>query len=269
MLTPSTNLIMLFPLFNLTGQRQTVSTKIIKGHDDKPKGFGYVEFTTLDGLKEALERTGGQMQGRTVRVSVAEPRESIWDSLRSAHRKNRRAETMLPGELDVSQPSRVDSVVGSVEPRWPSLPTNGDDPVPFLPDRLRRAGPPLPGLILPTGSKAILLDPLPTLSIEIGVLPGAASSPRTLTLLRPLDENPVSAGWASGAVALLRGRKEHSEVHRVVGSGIGPLPEVLSNRVEIDLLPWRRPQTIGGRTVLPVRPHLLPRRISLRPRRLL
>jgi hypothetical protein len=30
----------------------------------------------LDGLKEALERSGGQMQGRTVRVSVAEPRES-------------------------------------------------------------------------------------------------------------------------------------------------------------------------------------------------
>jgi hypothetical protein len=29
----------------------------------------------LDGLKEALERSGGQMQGRTVRVSVAEPRE--------------------------------------------------------------------------------------------------------------------------------------------------------------------------------------------------
>lgn len=55
---------------------QTVSTKLIKGHDDKPKGFGYVEFTTLDGLKEALERSGGQMQGRTVRVSVAEPRES-------------------------------------------------------------------------------------------------------------------------------------------------------------------------------------------------
>lgn len=62
---------------------QTVSTKLIKGHDDKPKGFGYVEFTTLDGLKEALERSGGQMQGRTVRVSVAEPRESSSLELRT------------------------------------------------------------------------------------------------------------------------------------------------------------------------------------------
>jgi RNA recognition motif-containing protein len=33
--------------------------KIIKDRDDKPKGFGYVEFETLDGLKDALTRTGG------------------------------------------------------------------------------------------------------------------------------------------------------------------------------------------------------------------
>lgn len=33
--------------------------KIIKDRDDKPKGFGYVEFETLDGLKEGLSRSGG------------------------------------------------------------------------------------------------------------------------------------------------------------------------------------------------------------------
>ncbi|KAI9726539.1 MAG: hypothetical protein M1834_008981 [Cirrosporium novae-zelandiae] len=41
--------------------------------DHKPKGFGYVEFGSLDGLKKALDFSGQQLQGRNVRVSVAEP----------------------------------------------------------------------------------------------------------------------------------------------------------------------------------------------------
>ena len=40
----------------------------------KPKGFGYVEFGSLDGLKKALDLSGTQFQGRNIRVSVAEPR---------------------------------------------------------------------------------------------------------------------------------------------------------------------------------------------------
>jgi translation initiation factor 4B len=39
----------------------------------KPKGFGYVEFGTLDGLKKALQLNGLQFQGRNIRISVAEP----------------------------------------------------------------------------------------------------------------------------------------------------------------------------------------------------
>ncbi|KAF2809088.1 RNA-binding domain-containing protein [Mytilinidion resinicola] len=39
----------------------------------KPKGFGYVEFGSLDGLKKALELNGTQFQGRNIRISVAEP----------------------------------------------------------------------------------------------------------------------------------------------------------------------------------------------------
>ena len=42
----------------------------------KPKGFGYVEFGSLDGLKKALDLSGTQFQGRNIRVSVAEPRTS-------------------------------------------------------------------------------------------------------------------------------------------------------------------------------------------------
>lgn len=42
--------------------------------DRKPKGFAYVEYGTLEGLKKALEANGTQFQGRNIRVSVAEPR---------------------------------------------------------------------------------------------------------------------------------------------------------------------------------------------------
>lgn len=44
--------------------------------DMKPKGFGYVEFATLEGLKKALDLSGRDLAGRAVRTSVAEPRTS-------------------------------------------------------------------------------------------------------------------------------------------------------------------------------------------------
>ncbi|KAH9481526.1 putative eukaryotic translation initiation factor 4H [Psilocybe cubensis] len=52
---------------------KTKSVKIIRDKDEKPKGFGYIEFEDLDGLKEALGKTGSNFSGRTIRVSVAEP----------------------------------------------------------------------------------------------------------------------------------------------------------------------------------------------------
>ncbi|KAF2197338.1 hypothetical protein GQ43DRAFT_444337 [Delitschia confertaspora ATCC 74209] len=41
--------------------------------EHKPKGFGYVEFGSVDGLKKALELSGTSFQGRNIRVSVADP----------------------------------------------------------------------------------------------------------------------------------------------------------------------------------------------------
>ncbi|KAF8594828.1 hypothetical protein BDV93DRAFT_529064 [Ceratobasidium sp. AG-I] len=49
------------------------SVKVIRDRDEKPKGFGYVEFDTLDGLKNGLAKSGTQLNSRTIRVSVAEP----------------------------------------------------------------------------------------------------------------------------------------------------------------------------------------------------
>ncbi|KAK0557363.1 Eukaryotic translation initiation factor 4B [Tilletia horrida] len=65
-----------------------VSIRLVTGHDGKPKGFGYVEFESLDGLKDALSRSGGQLAGRAVRVSVAEPpKESGFGARRGGPRR--------------------------------------------------------------------------------------------------------------------------------------------------------------------------------------
>lgn len=56
---------------------QVTSVRIVEDKvDHKPKGFGYAEFASLDGLKKALDFNGSQFQGRNIRVSVAEPRKS-------------------------------------------------------------------------------------------------------------------------------------------------------------------------------------------------
>ena len=42
----------------------------------KPKGFGYVEFRSLEGLKKALDLSGTPFRNRDIRISVADPRTS-------------------------------------------------------------------------------------------------------------------------------------------------------------------------------------------------
>jgi translation initiation factor 4B len=57
------------------GDCEVTNVRIVEDKlDRKPKGFGYVEFGSVDGLKKALALSGSQFQGRNVRVSVAEPR---------------------------------------------------------------------------------------------------------------------------------------------------------------------------------------------------
>jgi translation initiation factor 4B len=57
------------------GDCEVTNVRIVEDKlDQKPKGFGYVEFATVDGLKKALALTESQFMGRNIRVSVAEPR---------------------------------------------------------------------------------------------------------------------------------------------------------------------------------------------------
>lgn len=59
---------------------QVTKVRIVEDKlDRKPKGFGYVEFATLEGLKKALSYAGSSLAGRTIRVSVADPRKPYTD----------------------------------------------------------------------------------------------------------------------------------------------------------------------------------------------
>ena len=56
---------------------QVTNVRIVEDKiDHKPKGFGYVEFATLEGLKAALTLSETSFMGRNVKISVAEPRMS-------------------------------------------------------------------------------------------------------------------------------------------------------------------------------------------------
>jgi len=46
---------------------------MVSGFDGKPKGFCYAEFAEPNALRKALDMSGTQLAGRTVRISVAEP----------------------------------------------------------------------------------------------------------------------------------------------------------------------------------------------------
>ena len=74
----------------------------------KPKGFGYAEFASLDGLKRALEFNNTQFQGRNIRVSVAEPRKQHFPTLCESSRLStyiilifQKKTDLMPGTLAI------------------------------------------------------------------------------------------------------------------------------------------------------------------------
>ncbi|KAJ2792810.1 Eukaryotic translation initiation factor 4B [Coemansia linderi] len=51
------------------------SVRLVRDREtDKLKGFGYVQFDTLDALKEAVGKDGSEMSGRQLRINVSESR---------------------------------------------------------------------------------------------------------------------------------------------------------------------------------------------------
>jgi translation initiation factor 4B len=59
-----------------------VNVRLIEDRElQRPKGFGYVEFETLDGLKQALALDGESFGGRMIKIKVADPRESTLISI--------------------------------------------------------------------------------------------------------------------------------------------------------------------------------------------
>ncbi|GAP89647.1 putative translation initiation factor 4B [Rosellinia necatrix] len=65
---------------------EITSVRIIEDRiEQRPKGFAYAEFATLDGLKKALSLDGNSFQGRTIKVRIADPpkeRDNRGDSAR-------------------------------------------------------------------------------------------------------------------------------------------------------------------------------------------
>ncbi|KAG6004473.1 hypothetical protein E4U21_001045 [Claviceps maximensis] len=79
-----------------------VSVRIIEDRElQRPKGFGYVEFTNAEGLTKALTLDGESFQGRPIRIKVADPPrggDSRGDSTRDLSDWSRKGPlTDLPG----------------------------------------------------------------------------------------------------------------------------------------------------------------------------
>lgn len=43
----------------------------------RPKGFGYVEFADIEGLKKALTLDGESFNGRMIKIKIADPRKLL------------------------------------------------------------------------------------------------------------------------------------------------------------------------------------------------
>lgn len=75
-----------------------ISVRLVSGHDGRPRGYGYVEFSTLDELKDALTYAGRPLDGRNVRVSVAEAPRSGFRSAAADDASQWRRSTPLPSD---------------------------------------------------------------------------------------------------------------------------------------------------------------------------
>ncbi|CAG8706007.1 12541_t:CDS:2, partial [Gigaspora rosea] len=93
-----------------------ITIRILRDRDDKPKGFGYVEFEDVESLTKALQLSGESLGNRPIRVSVAEP-----PARDREQREDRTAgEWRRPREPSVPSPrsDRFSDKPGHREERW-------------------------------------------------------------------------------------------------------------------------------------------------------
>lgn len=165
------------------------AVRIMKDPQGQSKGFGYVEFPTQDKLKEALATNGTQLAGRTIRVTVAEARESL------------PVMANCPSQTLMIQLPREES--SPLLP--PTRPANGVDPVPCplvtppppLVDKaltltLRRLEVTETGRPLEVLDSLLLLLPRPAGCVETARVPVGRESLRPLMML---DSGGAPSRW--------------------------------------------------------------------------
>ncbi|TBU53087.1 hypothetical protein BD310DRAFT_830918, partial [Dichomitus squalens] len=237
----------------------TKSVKIIKDRDDKPKGFGYVEFNDLDGLKDAIAKSGSTLAGRGIRVSVAEPPKE-----RSGFGGGG-----FDDDAKFAGPWRRDGPL-------PDLPSRGDGP------RRRFDGPP----------GASREPPPPSLSDTASDWRSSRSAARAPSALSPQESEgsfkrrgppsrepaPISAAdteetWTKGAKFRPSVSQEGGDRAERPGSRFGSLrrSDVGGSSSVQEESDWRRPRTISRNSTspnssTPPTPQLGRRKLELLPR---
>ncbi|RPD60979.1 RNA-binding domain-containing protein [Lentinus tigrinus ALCF2SS1-7] len=239
------------------GSGQTKSVKIIKDRDEKPKGFGYVEFTDLDALKEAIAKSGSTLAGRGIRVSVAEPQKERsgfggggFDDEKFAG--NWRREGPLPDAPSSGDGSRRRYEGGPREPPPPSVSDNASD------WRSSRAPARTSSQEYPESEGGFR---------RRGPGPGPGPGPREPAPLGPADTDEV---WVRGGKFRPSGPPESTErsgsrFGSLRRGDMGPPPAVAE---ESD---WRRPRTISRNSTspnssTPPTPQMGRRKLELLPR---
>ncbi|KAI0782266.1 hypothetical protein C8Q75DRAFT_504507 [Abortiporus biennis] len=242
------------------GAPKIKTVKIIKDRDEKPKGFGYVEFTDLDALKDALSKTGSSLAGRTVRISVAEPpkeRSGFGGGFDddSKFAGNWRRDGPLPDVPSSRDGSRRRFEGGAGGPREPPAPSLSDNASDW---RSHRA----PARLSPASSGTDI-DQGPSFkrrgsgfrSQEGGPV-GAADSEETWTIgAKFKPSTPSESGSPGSRFGSIRGR-----------SDMGPPKDVISPSDEGG---WRRQPTrdsTSPNSSTPPTPQLARRKLELLPR---
>ena len=52
------------------------SIRLPRDHKDRPKGFGFVEFETAEEANKACEMDGKDLDGRTLKVNISQPKKA-------------------------------------------------------------------------------------------------------------------------------------------------------------------------------------------------